>query len=307
MRIAVVGAGAMGCLFGGKLARAAEVWLYDPWREHVEAIRRDGLRIVEPTGENTVFLPATTDPAEIGQVDLGIIFVKSHQTEWAASIARGLLKPNGLALTLQNGLGNGEVIARVLGPERAWQGVTSHGATLLGPGRVRHAGTGPTHLELREDIAEQAEEVARTFQQAELETHLSSDLDSLIWGKLVINVGINALTAILRVPNGTLAEVPAGKALMDAAIAEAVAVCTAKGIKLPYEDAAKRCAEVAIATGANRSSMLQDVLRANRTEVDVINGAVVREAAKLGLRVPVNEVLTGLLKAVEATYSIRIQ
>mgnify|MGYP005861009789 CR=1 FL=1 len=306
MRIAVVGAGAMGCLFGGALACVTEVWLFDPWREHVQAIRRDGLRIVEPGGENTVHLPATTDPTEIGAVDLAIIFVKSHQTEWAANVAKGLLKPDGLALTLQNGLGNGEAIAAVLGPERVWQGVTSHGATLLGPGRVRHAGSGPTHLEVREEIAERAETLAGLFRQAGLETHLSPDLASLIWGKLVVNVGINALTAILRVPNGALAEVEAARTVMEAAVAEALAVCEAAGIALPYADPHEQVRKVAVATGANRSSMLQDVLRGNRTEVDVINGAIVREARKLGLPAPVNETLTGLVKAIEATYPVRV-
>lgn len=302
MRVAVVGAGAMGCLFGGALSCVAEVWLFDPWREHVEAIRHQGLRILEPNVENTVHLPATTDPTEIGVVDLAIIFVKSHQTDWAARVAKGLLKVDGLALTLQNGVGNGEVMAEVLGSERVWQGVTSHGATLLGPGRVRHAGTGPTHLEVREEIAERAEELAALFQKAGFETHLSPDLASLIWGKLVVNVGINALTAILRVPNGAMAEVEAARTLMEAAVAEALAVCAAKGIALPYEDPQGHVRKTALATGANRSSMLQDVLRGNRTEVDVMNGAIVREARKLCLAAPVNETLVGLVKAIEATY-----
>ncbi|MHB1132285.1 MAG: ketopantoate reductase family protein [Chloroflexota bacterium] len=306
MRVAVVGAGAMGCLFGGLLSRVADVWLYDPWQEHVDTIRREGLRIAEPDGEVTVQVPATTDPAEVPAADLAIIFVKSHQTEWAARIASGILRADGLALTLQNGLGNGEVIAGVLGSERVWQGVTSHGGTLLGPGRVRHAGTGPTHLEVRDEIAIRAQRAVETFTRAGLEAHLSSDLASLIWGKLLVNVGINALTALLRVPNGTMAEVAEARSLMDAAVAEGVAVCQAKGIRLPYDDAAARAAEVALATGANRSSMLQDVLRGNRTEVAVINGAIVREAVKVGLKAPVNELLSGLIAAVEATYAKRL-
>jgi 2-dehydropantoate 2-reductase len=306
MRFAIIGAGAMGCLYGGKLACAADVWLIDPWREHVEAIRAEGLRIVEPNGEFTVKLPATTNPADVGLVDVAVVFVKSHQTPWAAEIAKSILTPEGLALTLQNGLGNGEVLAEVLGAGRAWQGVTSHGATLLGPGRIRHAGSGPTYLEARPEIAQVAEEVAALFKQAELEVHLSDDLASLIWSKLVINVGINALTAILRVQNGVLAQNEAAGRVMDRAVLEAVQVATAKGIKLPYEDPVKQVRSVATATGANRSSMLQDAMRGARTEIGVINGAIVREAAKLGIGVPVNETIVDLVRALETSNDVRV-
>ena len=306
MRIAIIGAGAMGSLFGGLLSPVAQVHLVDPWQEHVDAIRRDGLCLVEGGEDKILQLSATSDPAEVSSADLAIIFLKSHQTEWGAQIARRILRPDGLALTLQNGLGNRDVLARVLGESRAWQGVTAHGATLLGPGRVRHAGLGPTHLETRPDIAARAEQVAALFQQAGIETHLSPDLDSLIWGKLVINVGINALTAILRVPNGVLGQTKPARVLMDQAVEEAMQVVRAKGIQLPYDDPFKKVHDVCAATAGNRSSMLQDALRGSRTEIDVINGAIVREAARLGLQAPVNQVLAGLVRAIEATYSARV-
>ena len=306
MRIAIIGAGAMGSLFGGLLSPVAQVHLVDPWQEHVDAIRRDGLCLVEGGEDKILQLSATSDPAEVSSADLAIIFLKSHQTEWGAQIARRVLRPDGLALTLQNGLGNRDVLARVLGSSHAWQGVTAHGATLLGPGRVRHAGLGPTHLETRPDIAARAEQVAALFQQAGIETHLSPDLDSLIWGKLVINVGINALTAILRVPNGVLGQTKPARVLMDQAVEEAMQVVRAKGIQLPYDDPFKKVHDVCAATAGNRSSMLQDALRGSRTEIDVINGAIVREAARLGLQAPVNQVLAGLVRAIEATYSARV-
>src|SRR5512136_263674 len=258
MRIVIIGAGAMGSLFGGLLSSVAQVNLVDPWQEHVEAIRRDGLCLVERGEDKILQLSATSDPADVNSADLAIIFLKSHQTEWGAQVARQVLRPDGLALTLQNGLGNRDVLAQVLGESRAWQGVTAHGATLLGPGRVRHAGFGPTHLETRPDIAARAEQVAALFQQAGIETHLSPDLDSLIWGKLVINVGINALTAILRVPNGVLGQTAPARALMDQAVEEAMQVVRAKGIQLPYDDAFSKVHDVCAATAGNRSSMLQD-------------------------------------------------
>ncbi len=307
MRVAVVGAGAMGCLFGGRLSRVADVWLVEPWPEHVAAMRRDGLHLIEPDGEQTIPVQATTDPEDVGEpVDLAIVLVKSHQTEMAASIAKQLLAPDGLALTLQNGLGNLEAIARVVGENRAVQGVTSHGATLLGPGRVRHAGSGPTYLALTPQTEAGVRAVAELFRQAGFEVHLSEDLDSTIWGKLVINVGINALTALLRVPNGALVEIEPARALMRDAVAEAVRVATAKGIQLPYADPLAQVEAVCRATAENRSSMLQDVLRGAPTEIEAINGAVVREGLAVGVDTPVNALLVRLIKAVEAGYEKRV-
>lgn len=295
----------MGSLFGGILAPVTSVVLLDPWQAHVEAINQHGLRIVSPDGERTVPLKAVSSPEPVGTVDLIIVFVKSHQTAWAARIARDLLKPDGLALTLQNGLGNGETLASILGEERTCVGVTSHGATLLGPGQVRHAGQGPTHLGRTPAIADKVTAVADLFAQAGLETHVSDDLDGLIWGKLVINVGINGLTALLRVKNGVLEQTEPLRDVMDAAVREAVEVARAKGIVLPYPDGVERVRAVCRATAANRSSMLQDALRQQITENEVISGAIVREAARLGIAVPVNQTIYNLVKGMEATYSIR--
>jgi 2-dehydropantoate 2-reductase len=308
MRVAVAGVGAMGSLFGGKLSAVAEVTLLDQWAEHVTAMQRDGLRIVELDGsETTVPVTATTDPAAVPEVDLVIIFVKSHATRQASQWASRFLAPDGLALTLQNGVGNGETMAKVLGAERVVAGVTSHGATLLGPGRVRHAGEGPTHVATRSEIAEKLVGVATAFEQAGFEMHLSDDLDSLVWGKLIINVGINALTAILRVPNGQLVEIPAASALMAQAVAEAEVVCRAKGVTLPYDDPLGRVQGVARATATNRASMLQDVLRGVPTEIGVINEAIVREGNRLGVPTPVNEFLVTTIRAIEGSYAVRVQ
>ena len=307
MRIAVVGAGAMGSLFGGKLSVVTEVTLLDTWAEHVAAMQRDGLRIVELDGrETTIPVTATADPAAVLEVDLVIIFVKSHGTRQASLWASRFLAPGGLALTLQNGVGNGEMMAEALGADRVVAGVTSHGATLLGPGRVRHAGCGPTHIATRPEIAARLSGVAAVFEQAGFEVHLSDDLESLVWGKLIINVGINGLTAILRVPNGQLVEIPAASALMAQAVEEAEAVCQAKGISLPYDDPLGRVQEVARATATNRASMLQDVLRGVPTEIGVINEAIVREGKRLGIPTPVNEFIVTTIRAIEGSYAARV-
>jgi 2-dehydropantoate 2-reductase len=307
MHCVVVGAGAMGSLFGCRLASVTQVTLLDPWAEHVAAIQRNGLTIVElDGGETKMAVPATTDPAAVPPADLVVLFVKSHATRYASEQASRFLAPHGLALTLQNGIGNAETMAEVLGADRVVAGVTSHGATLFGPGRVRHAGKGPTYLSTRPEVADRVASVETLLEQAGFEVHIAEDLDTLVWGKLIINVGINALTAILRVPNGQLVEIPATRALMRLAVEEAVAVCRARGIDLPYSDPLARVAEVARATGTNRSSMLQDVSRGAATEIGVINEAIVNEGKRLGVDTPVNEALSLMLRAVEGSYNARV-
>jgi len=307
MHCVIVGAGAMGSLFGGRLSSVTQVTLLDPWAQHVAAIQRGGLTIAELDGSEThVAITATTDASAVAPADLVILFVKSHATRDASEQALRFLSPRGLALTLQNGIGNAETMAEVLGPDRVVAGVTSHGATLLGPGRVRHAGTGPTHLCTRPDVADRLTAVAATLEQAGFEIHISEDLDTLVWGKLIINVGINALTAILRVPNGQLVEIPAASNLMARAVEEAVAVARAKGIELPYSDPLARVEQVARATGTNRSSMLQDVTRGAPTEIGVINEAIVDEGNRLDVDTPVNQALSLMVHAIQDSYEARV-
>lgn len=313
MRIVVIGSGAMGSLFGGRLAAAGEheVWLVDPWTGHVVALQEHGLFLTTPDGSvEQIDVRATTDVAEVadgGRVDLTIVFVKSHATRRAAQQAARILADDGLALTLQNGVGNLETLAEVIGTNRAVQGVTSHGATLLGPGRVRHAGTGPTHLARPPDVApERVEAVAAALTAAGIAAEVVDDVESLVWGKLIVNVGINALTGLLRVHNGVLADTDACRRLLELVVTEAVTVAEARGTPLPYDDPVDHVLDVARATGANRSSMLADILRGAPTEIDTINGAIVREGERLGVPTPINSVLVALIRALEETTHERI-
>lgn len=308
MRIVIIGAGAMGSIFGAMLSSTSDVVLVDPLERHIAAIAENGLTVEGSGGTRKIFrLHGTTDPATLApDFDLAVVFTKSPDTRDATATAKSLLKPAGLTLTLQNGLGNLDEIVRVLGPERALAGVTSHGGTMIGPGHVRHAGKGPTYIAGALPKTRGVAEVVAAFRTAGIDTSRTEDPDALIWGKLVINVGINALAAILRVPNGVLAGAPACEAVMAQAVAEAVAVAEALKIALPFGDPLAHVKEVCRKTAENRASMLQDILRGARTEVGVINGAIVDKGAALGVATPCNRFLSEIIAALEATAAHRV-
>ncbi|HSH69433.1 MAG TPA: 2-dehydropantoate 2-reductase [Deferrisomatales bacterium] len=305
MNVAVIGAGAMGSLFGALLAEAGNsVCLIDIWAEHVRAINAAGLAIEREGASRTIPLRATSDPGVVGTVDLALIFVKATHTAAAAETARSLIGEAGLVLTLQNGLGNADTIAEVVAERRVLAGTTAHGATLLGPGRIRHAGAGPTVLgswSRQPEGSGEAKRVAEVFTSAGFETVLTEDVRQALWGKLLINVGINAITALTGIRNGQILDLPATGELSRAAVAEAVAVAKARGVTV-REDAAEHVLAVAAATAANRSSMGQDVDNRRLTEIDAINGAVVREARRVGLAAPVNQTLAALVETLQAHY-----
>jgi 2-dehydropantoate 2-reductase len=203
------------------------------------------------------------------------------------------LAPDGLALTLQNGLGNLEILEKALGPERSAQGITMRGATLLAPGHIRWGGPGPTILGRHPRIGE----LERILRQVGFDLQVEDDVQAVVWGKLAINAGINPLAALLGLRNGELLDRPEARALMEAAAAEVEAVAAGLGIRLPYPDAAKRVVQVASQTAENTSSMLQDMRRGAPTEIDAINGAVVERARRAGRTAPVNETLWRLVRA----------
>lgn len=287
MRVALFGTGAMSCLFAARLARAAEVALVGTWTEAITAIRERGILFEDSREPRTVQVQAGYLGAPIAPADLAIILVKAWQTRQVAGFLSDYLNPQGLVISLQNGLGNLEL----LGP-RAFPGATAEGATLLGPGHVRAGGAGPTHMVAPGWIVD-------LFRGAGFESYGCGpeEADGLLWGKLAISCGINALTALLRVPNGGLLASAAAQDLMVRAARECAAVAVAKRIRLPFPDPAVRVREVAERTAANRSSMFQDILRGAPTECDAINGAVVREGMRSGVPTPVNEVLWRLVQA----------
>ena len=301
MKIAVVGAGAMGSLFGGLLASSGEdVTLVDVWREHVEAINAEGLRIDGPDGSRVIRVKATSDPSSVGPVDLIIIFVKSYDTLKAARDALPMVTENTAFLSLQNGLGNIEKITEVAGSDRVIPGTTAHGCTLIGPGEIVHAGRGPTIIgELNGRETERAREIRDVLMGAGIETEISRNITGALWSKVLVNVGINPLTALNGIKNGELLDDPEIKETMREAVEEAIMVAEAIGIDLGPKDHVKQVYDVARATAMNKSSMLQDVERGRKTEIDALNGAVVRLAKTLGLDTPVNDALTAAVKGLE--------
>lgn len=310
----MIGAGGMGSLFGGRLAAVGlhEVWLVDPWTEHVVAVQQHGLERIDPDGSvERIEVNATTDSAEVaehGSVDLAFVFVKGYATRRAAHQAARLLADDGLVLTLQDGIGNRETLAEVVGEAHVVQGVTEHVAAMLEAGRVRHATAGATYLTPSSSVSRtRVENVSAVLNAAGIETSVVDDLESRIWGKLLVSAGINPLTALLRVHNGVLVAEDGGRGLLELVVNEVVTVARARGVTLPYEAPVEHVLNVARATGAHRSSMLVDVLQGTPTEVDTINGAVVREGERVGVPTPINSVLVALVKALENTRHERIE
>ncbi len=299
MKIAIVGAGAMGSLYGAMISESDhEVWLLDVWKKHIETVNSDGLIIEKGSGQKKYEkLKATTDPSEIGVVDLAIIFVKSTLTADAVRSNKSIFADNTIVLTLQNGVGNIEKIAENINKNNVIAGTTAHGSTILGPGRIRHAGEGKTIIgELDGSESKRVAEIAEIFNASGLQTDISNNVIGLIWDKLVVNVGINALTAITEMSNGELVKCPEIEEILEVAVREAVSIAELKGIQLGSSDPVKHTKDVAIATAANKSSMLQDILNKRKTEIEMINGAVVTEGKALGVNTPVNLVLTNLVK-----------
>lgn len=305
MKIAIVGAGAMGSLFGTLLAEGGHaVWLYDVWQKHIDAVNQNGVTLEFDGKTHRVRLKATTDPLQIGEAELVLIFVKATQTKSAAQTAARLAGTKGLVMTLQNGMGNAETIAHIITPRRILVGTTAHGATMLEAGSIRHAGAGPTTVGMWADGEKEfqnARQIADQFTQVGIETTAVKDVRPVIWDKLLVNVGINAITALTGIKNGQILDLELTRKLCRAAIEEAASVAQARGIQMRI-DPATHVFQVAAATAANRSSMGQDVDHCRPTEIKAINGFVVRAAESMGISAPVNRTLTALVQTMEEHY-----
>jgi 2-dehydropantoate 2-reductase len=291
----ILGDGAMACLFAARLAAAQVPFvMLGSWQEGIETLSRDGVQVIEADGTQKTFpVRATRRVKDCHGLRLALVLVKSWQTERAGRHLAECLHPDGVALTLQNGLGNREALAKELGAQRVALGVTTLGAHLLAPGLVQVAGEGVTTLSAHPRLAP----LADLLRSAGFFIEYSPEANALLWGKLVINTAINPLTALLGVPNGELLNRPAARSLMTAAAREAAAVAVAQGITLPFPDPVVAVESIARRTATNISSMLQDVLRGAPTEIDAITGAIVQAGQQTGVPTPINRTLWQLVKA----------
>jgi 2-dehydropantoate 2-reductase len=301
MRILVVGAGAIGHLFAGMLTSGGhQVWLLARRQEVVENINRQGITIEQVWTGRTLRISAraTVDPGDAAPADLVLMCVKGPQTLQATKDALPAVGDGTVFVTLQNGLGNAEVMASVVGQERVIAGVTSNGVILVGPGAIRHAAMGDTTIgEVNGELTERLEGVAGAFRQSGIKVAVSRSVDSLQWAKLVTSAAMNPLAALLRVRNGQLIERADARALLGAVVREAAAVAEAKGVSLPYPDPVERVEASCRTNSTNKMSMLQDVERGVPTEIDFISGAVVRAGELVGVPTPINWTLMQLVKA----------
>ena len=301
MRVAVLGAGAMGSIFGAALSRAGcEVVFFDRNREAAEAINRDGLQLSGVLGNTALRLPATTDPAALGLVDLALVLVDSGSTAAVAEVAETCLKPDGVALTLQNGIGNWEALGERLGLARVLAGSTFNSGAGLGPGRSAHTNLGPTWIgELDGSISERAREIAALFEAGGLPFEVVPNVQAVVWSKFVHNCAINPVAAVTGLRSGEIARDPHAAALLDSVLDEVMAVVAAEGIMLPEPDARAHIHDHSWER-YNKPSMLQHIEAGRRTEIDALNGALVERARRHGIPTPVNEAIIRVVKGREA-------
>ena len=307
MKICVLGAGALGCAIGGVLTEAGnEVWLVNRGQAHVDAMREHGLCMVEAGVERFVKVHASTDCREIaaatGAMDLIIVLVKSFHTQVAIEAALPIVGEHTAVLSLQNGLGHEDILADAVGRGKVLAGKTYVGGLMLGPGRITVGTKGKdTHIgELDGSLSERVQRIADTFEQAGLITVISRNIMGTIWDKLLVNVATGALSGITRLPYGELYQVPEVEACAVAAVAEAMAVAQASGITLSFTDPRDPWLKAGAGLGYDfKASMLQSLEKGSVTEVDFMNGAVVRQGAKFGIPTPVNQTLVACIKGIE--------
>jgi len=297
MQFVVIGAGNIGCVYGGNLARTGQrVTFIDVWKEHTDAIQLHGLSLEGLTGTFTVEAGATTHPGEAPKADALLVCVNAYSTGEAARTARRVLKEDGYCLTLQNGAGNVEILTEALGPGRVLAGLSLQSGDLFAPGKVRHTMTGPTYLgELDGARSERLLHLADLLSRAGLNPIVVEDVTAAIWNKFVLNCGINAICAITGLRPGHFQDVPEIGDFQTKVIEETLALLRAKGIVLQDADPVTTIKQYCL-DKFHRVSMTQHLERGRLTEIDALNGYVARESPKFGLAAPYNDALTRLMK-----------
>ena len=309
MKIGFLGCGAIGSIYAGYLTKAHEVCVVDTFAPVIEAVKKDGILIDEcvpgvGSGETVSFRPAmaSTDPKEIGTVDILIVFVRYMFLEAACRNAHPMIGPDTIVVTLQNGIGNYDEIAKVVPEDQIVIGNTAFGSTGIAPGHVKHTGTGTTFMGTLAAPLEKAEKAASALREAGFEVVVKDNVMEVIWHKAFANVAINAITALMDQPNIFINDNQYAREAARLLVEEAIDVAIASGCSLDKEAELAHAYEIAVATGTNRSSTLQDVTNRKETEIRIINGAVSKIGRQYGVPTPYNDFLCQLMLAKQSIY-----
>jgi 2-dehydropantoate 2-reductase len=294
MKVAVMGAGAVGSYYGGMLARAGHDVALIGRSQHVEAVEGQGLRLETQTFDERIHLAASTEGSAVQRAQLVLFCVKATDTESGAAVIKPHLRPDAVVLTLQNGVENAGRL-RALLPQEVVAAVVYIGVEMAGPGHVRHHGRG----ELVIEPSKGSDEVARALIAAGVPTDISDNVRGALWAKLILNCAYNALSAITQLPYGRLVKGEGVTIVMRDIVAECVAVAKADGVTLPGDiDAAVR--KIAETMPGQFASTAQDLARGKRSEIDHLNGLIVRRGEALGVATPANRLLHAIVKLIES-------
>ena len=300
MRIAVIGAGAMGALYGGYLSRHNDVLLVDVNRKQVDTIRKKGLIIHEPDGSRTLCRPmAATGTMGMEPVDVVVLFVKAMFSHAALEANRNLIGPDTYLMTLQNGSGHEEVLLKFADRDHVIIGTTQHNCAVLGAGEIRHGGSGKTCIGLVDGNSARIAHIAEAFSACDLETCCEDSVQRLIWNKLFTNVSASVLTGILQVPLGYIIEDSHAWRLCELLVREAVAVAAGDGYVFDAEEKIADVRAVCERSPKGLTSIYADLRDRRKTEVDTISGSVVRAGRRNGVGAPTHEAVIALVHAME--------
>ncbi|QNK40307.1 ketopantoate reductase family protein [Caproicibacter fermentans] len=306
MKVAIIGAGAMGSLYGVYLASRHEVTLLDSYRPQVDAINQNGLTKVEKDdGETNVRVKAVPSGSGIGVQELVIVFVKSIHTKDAMQENRGLIGPDTIVMTLQNGAGNNRDIAAFVPRERIVVGTSSHNSVTVGPAKIFHSGCGPTNIgpeKPGEEGGRAVEKAAQALRACGLEVNVMENIQKILWSKLFVNCGVNALSALMQCKIGEVAGNPTLWKICTRIVYECVLVAEADGTYFDRKEALENVKKIILADADGYASMYQDRQHQRRTEIDKINGVVAGLAAEYGLDAPYNRMLVDLIHGVEQSW-----
>lgn len=308
MKICIIGTGAMGSVYAVLLADAGnDVWAVDRWVNHIEAIRKNGLRLEGKSGDRTVRIKATTDVTEVGQCDLVIIATKAMDVIPAAESARALISPDTLVLTIQNGLGSSEKIAAILGPEQMILGVVGgFGASIKAPGHAHHFGMELVRLgELNGPVTPRLEAVAKVWRNAGFTVKTFDNIDQLVWEKLICNVCFSGTCAVTELTIGEVIEYEEAWRVASGCATEAFNLARARGIHLEFDEPVAYVRDFGSKVPNARPSMLLDHMEGRPSEIDAINGAIPPEGERFGVPTPFNTVVSSLVRAKERRLGLR--